>query len=185
MRTRSGSLVAVLLLLILSGAAATVVAQDEALPAFTAISGTAAADPMSVSGSVVIEETTSVPHAFAEGYGAVISLRADDSRLSGTYETTQDYIQLAPGLEGGFIRAGRGRITNEGGSWLTDFRGFTPPGSHPVSGNTYFTLHTGEGGYAGLSAMTVWQPSGMGAWTFEGVLFPGSMPNLPPLAPAE
>ena len=186
MRTWSRPLVAILVLSILGGAGAPAVGQDEALPAFTAISGTAAADPMSVSGPVVIEETTSVPHAYAEGYDAVISLRADDPRLSGTYETTQNYIQLAPGPEGGFVRAGRGRITNEGGSWLTDFRGLTPPGSHPVSGNTYFTLHTGEAGYAGLSAMTVWQPSGMGEWTFEGVLFPGSMPDLPPpLAPAE
>lgn len=169
----------VLTLSILSVLGAPAVAQDEALPAYAAISGTAVADPMTVSGPAVLEETASVPYAYAEGYDAVISLRADDPRLSGTYETTQDYIQLAPGREGGFVRAGQGRLTNEGGSWLTEFRGFVAPGQDAVSGNTYFTLHTGEGGYAGLSAVTVWQPTGGGRWAFEGVLFPGVVPEVP------
>ena len=186
MCTLSRPLGAVLVLSILGGVGTSTAARDETLPAYAAISGTAIADSMSVSGPAVLEETARVPYAYAEGYDAIISLRADDPRLSGTYETTQDYIQFAPGREGGFVRAGRGRITNDGGSWLTEFRGFTLPGSDPVSGNTYFTLYTGVDGYAGLSAVTVWQPTGMGRWAFEGVLYPGALPDLPPpLAPTE
>ena len=46
--------------------------------------------------------------------------------------------------------------------------------------------YTGVDGYAGLSAVTVWQPTGMGRWAFEGVLYPGALPDLPPpLAPTE
>ena len=90
MCTLSRPLGAVLVLSILGGVGTSTAAQDETLPAYAAISGTAIADSMSVSGPAVLEETATVPYAYAEGYDAIISLRADDPCLLYTSDAADD-----------------------------------------------------------------------------------------------
>ena len=75
-------------------------------------------------------------------------------------------------------------ITNDGGSWVSEFRGFTPGGDR----NHYLLLLSGEGGYEGLSAMLLMLPVGAsGEWEVEGVIAPDPLPEPPEwvLPPAE
>jgi len=137
-------------------------------------------------GPASIEETSTVPYAYVEGYGADISCAANDPRMSGTLTAIQNFVQLAPGLEGGYVRPGTARLVADGGTWLVEFMGSTQPGTSAYTGNTYSYLYTGEGDLTGLSAMTIWLSTGMGLWDTEGVLFPGPIPEFPSLPePAE
>lgn len=74
-----------------------------------------------------------------------------------------------------------GRLTNDGGSWRFEAQGFAQPGKSFASNNHYVGMYTGEGDYEGLSAMTFQLPTGTGMWDITGVLFPGPMPEYPPL----
>lgn len=102
-----------------------------------------------------------------------------DPRLDGAYETNQDYLMFdGEDLLTGTLRSGIGRLTNEGGSWTSEFHGFSRPGTSNYSGNRYVNYFTGEGGYEGLTAMLVMIPDGS-YWAVDGVIGPGPMPEPP------
>ncbi len=107
-------------------------------------------------------------------------------RLGSSLKATSNYVQLVPGPEGGYLRSGRARLSNDGGSWLAEFNGFAEPGTSAYSGSHYWIHLTGEGSYAGLLATLVFLPTGSGRWDLKGVLFPGAMPEFPaPMPPDE
>ena len=156
-----------------------ITAQDGVEPEYAAVSGRCGVRGSTITGPEVIDETGWVPYAYAEGYDAVLDCTMTDPRLSGRLVSTQNYAQLAAGLEGGYIRAGKSLLQNDGGSWLIEYTGYTQPGRSAYTDNTYWNLYTGQGGYAGLSAVAAMLPSGRGSWELEGVLFPGPMPEAP------
>jgi|GEM_PF-4284552 len=182
MRTLRLALAGVAMLALLGVTGGASVAQEKADLGYAAISGTAGAGTRAADPAITTSPT--VPQEVGIGMAYVSSMRTNDWRLSGRLDNTQDYYGFLPGLLGGAVRTGSGRLTNEGGSWLIEFQGFTKPETHAYS-STYYVLHyTGEDGYEGLSAMTIWLPTRPASWDVEGVLFPGEMPPMPAL-PAE
>ncbi len=180
MHTLRMSLATVVVLTLLGGAGGTSIAQDEADPEYAAISGTARAGTRTATPDISTSPT--VPQEVGIGMAYSSWQTTNDPRLSGPYENSQDYYGFLPGSLGGAVRSGTGRLTNEGGSWLAEFQGFTQPETHAYTSTYYVTHYTGQGGYEGLSAMTIWLPTGTGAWDVEGVLFPGEMPSTPEMS---
>ncbi len=188
MRTLRLSLVGTVVLALLGGLGGVAIAQsedgssDEVEP-YAAVSGL-----VGTSGKIGTEETevgTALPEVHATGYDWWLSVTTDDPRLTGRMLTTQNFdLIYEDDLSSGTLRSGRGRLSNDGGSWVAEFHGFTKPGTHVYTGNHYVTYLTGEGGYEGLSAMYFMLPSGQGAWTLDGVIFPGPLPEAPSELPA-
>ena len=151
---------------------------------YAAVSGSARGV---ASGGGESESSETLPEVRVTGYNGVVTMTADDPRLSGRWTGTQNYHQFVQG-DPGAVRAGTAWLVNDGGSWSITFTGFTPPGApSSLSARHDQMLFSGEGGYEGLSAIIVVSPDGTPAeWTFEGVIFPGPMPEFPPpMAPAE
>ena len=176
-RRRMASVVVMVLVSVSAGGA--VAAQDDG-----AVADVNLREAASVSG-VVTPRRPNQPREESPGeppvvrstlnYGWTLDVEMDDPRLSGTYETNQNESLYASGE---LTRTGRGILVNDGGSWSAEFRGFTPDDA-PGIGNYYATFFSGEGAYAGLSAMLWMEPSGPWTWEAMGVIVPGSWPEPP------
>ena len=146
--------------------------------------GTATADPMApatVTGTFVPvgsnQVSSSIPgeqpvQTVTENYGWTLRWETDDPRLSGDFETNQTSHSYSRFVA---LRNGIGRLTNEGGSWLVEFQGFTH-GGHP--NNYYANYLVGEGEYEGLTAIVLALPAPT-AWELTGVIAPGPLPEPP------
>ena len=122
------------------------------------------------------------PEEVVSNYVWTLALQTDDPRLSGSWVVNQSYNHFAADDVGGMFRHGIGRLTNDGGTWTSELRGYTKPGEHWHSNNHYMAWFTGEGGYEGFSAMLLMLPSGSGEWDIDGVIAQGPLPELPPLS---
>lgn len=177
MRALRASLAVLVVIAFIGAAGGAATAQEETGLEYTTITGTAAAGTRTAEPDITAGAT--VPQEIAMGMGYRSFMHTSDPRLCGRFENIQNYYGLAGGSTGGAVRTGTGRLSNAGGSWLADFQGFTKPDADALSSTYYLTRFEGEGDYEGLSAVTLWLPSGTGRWDIEGVLFPGEMPPMP------
>lgn len=152
-------------------------AEETSGPA-TAVNGRILPGSVTREADVVIQ--SDVPQEIWQDYVWKFRAATTDPRLNGTFEFHQNvYEFLADDMFSGTVHSGTGRITNDGGSWVSEFNGFAQPGKNAFH-NATFALHfTGEGGYEGLSAMLLMTPVPGSHWNVEGILFPGSFPEPP------
>jgi hypothetical protein len=184
LRTAFTGSVALLLLLMPTASAAAQEAEatvTDTLEPYAPIAGQAWVARQDSGPNIVTSPTP--PEEIATDYAWTLTLRTDDPRLSGTWATSQNYNHFTSDDVGGMTRHGIGRLTNEGGAWASEFRGFTKPGERWETGNHYMVWLTGEGGYEGLSAMLLMLPTGSGAWNVDGVIAPGPLPEPPTSLP--
>jgi hypothetical protein len=107
----------------------------------------------------------------SDGVGTALNVTSSDPRLGGvlTYVETK---QLFPGDMG--VGASRAEIRSDEGAWVgTATEYFTPTGLETM-------ILTGEGAYAGLTAYLNLDWATIGR-PFTGIIFPGEMPEPPPL----
>jgi hypothetical protein len=153
------------------------VADPGALPPFAGVSGEMEGTAIVRVGDASIRDTLPEMVVTDDIYAA--SFETDDPRLSGTAKVNMNYIQFTTSELDGIVRSGLVTLTNDGGSWAGELRGFAKPGGSWHDSTHYAFFLTGEGGYAGLSAMLNMTPSGWGVWDIEGVIAPGPLPELP------
>jgi hypothetical protein len=136
--------------------------------------------PGVVTRSADIETQPDVPQEIWSDYVWEFRAATTDPRLNGTFEFHQNiYEFLADDMFSGTVHSGTGRITNDGGSWVSEFQGFAQPGKNAYHNASFALSFTGEGGYEGLSAMLLMTPIPGSHWEVEGILFPGSFPEPP------
>jgi len=122
------------------------------------------------------------PEEVVTNYVWTLELQTDEPRLSGSWVVNQSYNHFAADDVGGMFRHGIGRLTNDGGTWTSELRGYTKPGEEPYRNNHYMAWFTGEGGYEGFSAMLLMLPTRSGEWDIDGVIAQGPLPELPSLS---
>jgi len=172
------SLAGIVTLALLGSMSGAAIAQEDAEAEYAAITGT-----MSVVRSVTdpqIVTSPTIPQESGTGWVYEVLLQTSDPRLAGNAVADHNYLAFVPGATGGRVWSVAGRLANDGGSWLLEGQGFAQPDKAFASNNHYVFRYVGQGGYEGLTAMTLALPTGMGQWDIEGVLFPGPMPDLPP-----
>lgn len=147
------------------------------LPPYAGVSGQMEALTYDRAGDVVRRDTPPEMVATDDMYTAAFT--TDDPRLTGTAKANTNYIQFTTSDRDGILRFGLMTITNDGGSWVGELRGFAAPGGSWHDTSHYVLTSNGEGGYEGLSAMLIMSPSGWGVWDIEGVIAPGPVPELP------
>lgn len=199
MRTLRLSLVGTVILALLGGLSATVLAQDEeaaASDAPTEVAPGAAPDSESQEAVAVrggIRVFFGDPYKSGESYtgdgGSSISTgygwqgritEMSDPRLNGMFRMVLDEVTYS---NAGDIITASIRIDNDEGSWIGTERGYRDPSS----GWHSQALVSGSGAYEGLSALlfVVDNLSRLGE-DMHGFIFPGAMPEAPePPAPAE
>ncbi len=165
MRTLRLTLVAVALALPVGGNGA-VVAQDEAVHFSGTTTDTEIVSPPEVStspeGVMQVRDVVGVQ-----------TLTMGDDRFSGTetFVHSEDHYGDVVGPVWG-----TSRIENDGGAWVGTYRGvMLPDGSA-----TYLATYAGEDGYEGLSVTCASTSDGVSGFSGECVLFPGSVPDIPP-----
>lgn len=110
-------------------------------------------------------------------------LTTTDSRYSGLVTGLHSYYEASPG--DGLLRVHTSRIFNDedGGTWLSSGYGYQDPETSVV---TYMTRSTGEGVYAGLSAIGICEmPPNSFTMECRGITFEGAWPEFPSEAPDE
>lgn len=152
-------------------------AEEAAGPA-TAISGRIYPGTVTQGADVVIQ--SDIPQEIWSDYVWEFRVSTNDPRLDGTFEFHQNiYEFLANDMYSGTVHSGTGRITNDDGSWTSEFHGFAQPGKNAYHNGHYALQFTGEGAYEGLSAMLLMTPVPGSHWDVQGILFPGALPELP------
>jgi hypothetical protein len=156
---------------------------------------TEAVAPMWVTGSMQhVEGSCSETGSSNDGgfsrhsYECTFAWTSSDPRLTGdvsrpwnehTYQTDEGPITV--GMDASFLR-------NEGGDWACSF-GFLVKGSDPMTQEILSdsSTHTcvGSGGYEGLSAVLVSEPSEEFSEEFVGLIFSGDFPPVPEAPVAE
>lgn len=110
-------------------------------------------------------------------------LTTTDPRYSGLVSGLHSYYEVNPG--DGFVRVHKSRLftDEDGGTWLNSGYGYQDPETSVV---TYVTHATGEGVYAGLSAIGICeQQDGSAIMECRGITFEGEWPPFPSDAPDE
>jgi hypothetical protein len=112
-----------------------------------------------------------------QGISAVRQLTMSDERLSGNQHAVWNLIDY--GADGSTV-AGRLSIENAGGSWRGTYQGVIFPHGEGVA--RHQAVLVGEGDYEGLSAVLYYDPmSADDMLGVEGFIFPGEIPEHPPL----
>ena len=163
---------------LMAGAAVGVAAQDEEgdSPADShkaaAVSGSSAYGIQTDPGQTV--EGEGKTSLLGEARRATLS-EMSDPRLNGTMRTV--YNRDIHGLAGQLMSFST-RIDNEQGSWLGTGQGFWDTDD----ASWYFeAVYAGEGAYEGLSAVMQILATGRGEFSYNGLVFPGEMPQVPPV----
>jgi len=152
---------------------------DETLEPVAAITGRIVPGRVTREADEVTQPT--LPETIWSDYVWSFVSDTNDQRLNGMFEFTQNlYLFRADDRSSGSVHSGVGRITNDDGSWVSEFHGFSQPGKDAYLNPNFALQFTGQGGYEGLSAMLLMTPVPGSHWDVEGIIFPGSMPELPP-----
>ena len=168
MRAIRTTTISILAVGLLAGSAVGVAAQDE--EAAAEVTGRATfvegllADP-------VMSET---PEGIQAGDGLVTvhTWDTNDARLNGDVTRTVNFrfdSSFTNGIESSVME-----LTNDGGSWVGDERGYGALG-----GGGGFSALSGRGGYEGLTAYIVRGPNEGDGWDLNGIIFPAAMPEVP------
>ena len=184
MRTVRATVISILAVGLLAGSAIGVAAQDEE----------AAAGATSFTGSVrggegADIETTALPNGYLamDGFAYRNTWESSDERLTGDVTGVNNFVvdpdgfrASAMGGKPNIIQSLAIELTNDGGSWLGEGRGFGSTDLDIVK--EMYTL-VGRGGYEGLTAYVIVEVT-QGSPTLSGIVFPTAMPEIPE-SPAE
>ena len=169
MRTIQAITISILAVTSLAGSAVGVVAQDEPSMEVTEVTGRAIFGPWIVDPGVEeIPEGVLVGEDFVFLHGWDTS----DPRLDGEMTRTVNFRHIP---DTATIESLTYELTNDGGSWVGDGRGYSGPSD--ASG---FVALSGRGGYEGLSAFIVHEGDvDRGYWDLRGIIFPSDTPEIP------
>jgi hypothetical protein len=171
--------ISILALGLVAGSALGVAAQDEE----------AAASAVSFTGSVrggegADIETTALPNGYMamDGFTYRNTWESSDERLTGEVSGVNNFVvdpdgfrASATGGKPNIIQSLAIELTNDGGRWLGEGRGFGSTDLDIVK--EMYTL-VGQGGYEGLTAYVIVEVT-QGPPTFSGIIFPTAMPEMP------
>jgi hypothetical protein len=156
---------------LLAGSAVGVAAQDEASMEAAAVTGRAT---FVQSEPLVEPEFSETPDGVFVGDGMVVVhiWDTDDPRLDGEATRTVNFrfdTDFTNGIESEAMV-----LTNDGGSWVGDGRGYNAAGD----GSGFVALQ-GRDGYDGLTAFIAHGPNTGTYWELEGIIFPAERPEFP------
>ena len=169
MRTVRNATISILAVGLLAGATVGVAAQDEPGIEVTEVTGQAIFGPWIDDPGV--DET---PDGILVGEDFVFLHGWDtsDARLNGEVTRTVNFRHIP---DTGTIESVAYELTNDGGSWVGDGRGYSAG-----SDGSGFVALSGRGGYEGLSAFLVHEGgTGDGGWDLKGIIFPSEVPEVP------
>ena len=170
MRTIRTTTISILAVGLLAGSTVGVAAQDEASTLPAEVTGRATF----VEGLLVEPVMSETPEGIQVGDGLVTvhTWDTNDSRLNGDVTRTVNFrfdSDFTNGIESSVME-----LTNDGGSWVGDERGYGTP-----SGGGGFSALSGRGGYEGLTAYLVRGPNEGDGWDLKGIIFPSEGPPVP------
>ena len=170
-RTIKTTTISILVVGLLTGSAVGVAAQDEESMSPAEVTGRATFLEREPLADPVMSET---PGGIQAGDGLVVVhiWDTDDPRLNGEATRTVNF-RSDPSFTSG-IESSVMELTNDGGSWVGDERGYRTP-----SGGGGFSALSGRGGYEGLTAYIIRGPNEGDGWDLSGIIFPAAMPEVP------
>jgi len=169
MRRLRMSLAGTVMVALLGGLGAVVVAQAET-------------GPLHATGTLHRTQTTTGEVSFVDGVfryrGSSLAgtLDVSDPRLSGDLWSIWNYDELGPAGSPGTVAAGTFGVENEEGSWTGTFSGVQYPGSTETLVQGWLT---GLDAFDGLSAYLAYVHHGTGPMSVESMVFPGVLPPFP------
>jgi hypothetical protein len=170
--------ISILAIGLLAGSAVGVAAQGEEESAgATSFTGTARGGP----GVEARTTETDLGNGFiaVDGFTYRNTWESSDVRLTGDVTGVVNQVNnpsaSATGGLPDIIMAEAIELTNDGGSWLGEGRGFGSTDLDFVK--TIYTL-VGQGGYEGLTAYVIFEATGQDP-TLSGIIFPTAMPEAP------
>ena len=174
MRALRLSLAGTVILMLLGGLGSAVVAQDGSEASESDGSGVLSFTKPYLGWTEV--PTVDFDEARRTSRGTVLEgpIDSGDPRLSGTLRATRNsdiYIDSQ-----GHVAVGIVGIDNEDGAWRGTSLGYSTPYADSPSYQQY--VLTGEGAYAGLSAILLLMDNGIDL-EVEGMVFPGDLPPMP------
>lgn len=176
-RTIKAAAISILVLSLLAASAVAVAARDEETAAGTAsFTGSVSGGP-----ALDVETTeTDLPNGFTavDGYTYRNTWESSDGRLTGDVTGVTNNVVPAPPTGGlpDIIMSLAIELTNDGGSWLGEGRGF---GSADLDFVKEMYTLAGQGGYEGLTAYVIVETTNPGRSTLSGIIFPTAMPEVP------
>lgn len=130
------------------------------------------------------QEPVSTRHPWGEEVlGALVTLgiESDDQRYRGIYSGYHNVDVVQPGSN--WLSSSNGRLFTDDGSWHIEGRAYKDPETGATIAQEYAV---GEGAHEGLYALTTYmQKPGSSTVNFDGVIFEGSLPETPEMAPDE
>ena len=177
MRTIKTTTISILAIGLLAGSAVGVAAQDEEAAGATSFTGTGiGGEPIEVE---MTEADLGNGFTAVDGFTYRNAWEASDERISGdvigVVNRIVDPSSSVPGTLPDVIMSLAIELTNDGGSWLGEGRGFASSDLGVVK--ELYTL-VGQGGYEGLTAYAIIESTGPET-TLSGIILPTALPDMP------